>query len=111
MVKLIPLKENDLQAYFEEAIPRTAEGMIEAGNWDPDHGIEISRAKFRELLPKGVATEGQNIFHIFDQEFGKNVGVLWFGILDDSTKAHVYDINIDEEHRRKGFASDAFHQY
>lgn len=111
MVQLIPFKEDELQPYYEDAIPRTAEGMIRAGNWDPDRGIEISRTKFHDLLPKGTATEGQYLFHIFDEDSGKNVGVLWFGLLDDSTKVHVYDIYIGNEHRNKGFASDAFHLF
>ena len=65
-----------------------------------------------QLLPQGVATEGQFLYEIVDTSSSAKVGIVWHATreLRGSRHAWLYDIRIDPMHRRQGFARAALHE-
>jgi ribosomal protein S18 acetylase RimI-like enzyme len=58
------------------------------------------------LFPGGVPAEGQHIGHVVVD--GQDVGVLWLGLTSDEPERwYVYDVEIDEDKRGRGFGRKA----
>ncbi|MFA6237462.1 MAG: GNAT family N-acetyltransferase [Bacteriovorax sp.] len=62
---------------------------------------------FKRLLPEGLLSKDQYLFSI--KEDGRMAGILWFGVrgAEDNRKAFIYDINLYESERGKGFGKKA----
>jgi len=105
MVKLNPLSEADFQKHLAFVIDDYAQDHVAAGNWPAEGARERSKQEFDKLLPQGLATPGQYLFSVYDEELDKNVGLLWFA-LDERRQppsAFIYDFLIDEAYRRRGY--------
>ncbi len=64
-----------------------------------DHSLE-------RMFPGGVPAEGQHIGHVVVD--GQDVGVLWLGLTgDEPDRWYVYDVEIDEDKRGRGFGRQA----
>jgi len=109
MIHLIPMQENELQAYLDKAIPNYAAQNIKAGYWSEKDGLEKSRETFERLLPDGVSTKDQYIYTVQDPETDQAVGIIWLNARTDTPNpiGFIYDIVIDEAVRRKGFGKQA----
>lgn len=110
MLKLVPMTQTEFLAYAEEAIPAYAADKVASGQWAQEESMDLSRKALEELLPQGLGTPDNQLFTIQDAEAG-TVGMLWFNIQLRAGRriAYVYDVNLRPEHRRKGFATGAFH--
>ncbi len=107
MIRLVPLTEADFLEYLEPAIAGYAQEHVKGGRWQPEEALEKSRQEFMQLLPQGPATPGQYLFRI--EAEGQKIGVLWFAV-DRSwpqPRAWIYDIEIAEEFRGKGYGQQA----
>ena len=109
MVQLAPMQEEEYQAYLDYAIAGYAEDKVRAGNWRAEGALERSREEFMRLLPQGLATPDHYLFTIIDIVANTRVGVLWFAVVDwgSGLQAFVYDFEIDEPYRRRGYATRA----
>ena len=68
--------------------------------------LAASRAELRELLPAGLATAGQLLWSIFDDD--ALVGYMHLGVdKSDPFSMFVWDLEIAPEHRRRGCARAA----
>ncbi|MFJ4342055.1 GNAT family N-acetyltransferase [Streptomyces sp. NPDC088915] len=94
-------------AEYEEWAVRAREGF--ARDWT-ERGVpeDQARAKaensHRTLLPGGLATPGA-AFHVLVRD-GRSAGVLWTGRTElepGRSAAYVYDIEVDEEQRGRGY--------
>lgn len=76
---------------------------VEAGNWPATGALERADREFRELLPDGLATTGQQLWTIED-DAGHEVGKLWVGQRhgqpDDAL--FIWDIAVEPEARGRG---------
>jgi len=108
-LRLVPMSEDDFRAYQENEIREYAEEKIRSGAWSQDSAYELSVQSHRRLLPEGLATPGQYIFSIRDEELGQNVGAIWFARLEEggSRLAFIYDLIIFERFRRRGYGTQA----
>jgi ribosomal protein S18 acetylase RimI-like enzyme len=69
--------------------------------------LERSRKEFEGSLPQGVATPGNFLFTLLNENAEK-VGFLWYAIPPKQpTLAFIYDFEIYESFRRRGYASQA----
>lgn len=68
---------------------------------DGTPGADDARAS--ELLPAGVATPAHHLLVAYEDD--RPVGTLWLWIHDDpgGRRAFVYDVEVDEAMRRRGY--------
>lgn len=109
MITLISMEAVDFQHYLEVSIREYGEEHVRAGNWQPSEALERSLKEFEQLLPNGLSTENNYIYTIFEDETREKVGVVWFAVFKNRAvpRAFVYDFRIEEQHRRKGYATQA----
>ena len=109
MITLIPIEQNDFDAFLEREIFDYAQDKIKSSNWLPEQAMDKSRAEFQSLLPDGLSTKDQYVFTIFDNETGNKLGVMWFQSNLDAPhrRAFINDFVIKEEFRGKGFGKKA----
>ena len=69
----------------------------------------MSRKAFESLLPEGNATSSHRLCAVVDDETGARVGYLWFGERESEESRYVvvYEFMIREEHRRRGYGTEA----
>jgi RimJ/RimL family protein N-acetyltransferase len=103
------MSQSDFEVYLESAIGHYAQEHVRAGNWSPDQARKLSEDSYHSLLPDGVATPNQYLFTIEDQELGEKVGLLWFAVDErgGTPRAFLYDIQIDQAYRRRGYGTQA----
>jgi RimJ/RimL family protein N-acetyltransferase len=101
-------------AWVEQMSADYAAEHVAAGNWPAEGSLERARAQLVELLPDGLATEGQQLWSIRDAD-GSHVGILWVGPRPRAERAlFIWDIEIEPAARGHGFgeaALDALHAW
>ncbi len=110
MVQLIPMTENEFKDYLRSSVEEYAQEHVRVGNWDPTEALQKSEREFQQLLPQGVQSKDQHLFSIVDDATGAKVGILWFAVQYKASRpyAFVYDFQIYEEFRRKGYGRQSF---
>jgi len=81
-----------------------AAGIAGSGSMSADAARAKARTETTQLLPDGLATEGQLLFRVVAGEQG--VGWLWLATphsVRDPGMAWVYDISVDETCRGRGY--------
>ncbi|MDN5851583.1 MAG: GNAT family N-acetyltransferase [Actinomycetia bacterium] len=102
-IELRPMSDADFGAYLDHAIEEYANDNVRAGTMLADEAHDQAKRQFDELLPDGAATAGHHLF--VAENDGGRVGILWLQIRAGAgaTKAFVYDIEVDESGRGRGF--------
>jgi RimJ/RimL family protein N-acetyltransferase len=110
MVKFVDISDGDFQAWKERAIGEYFADRVKAGNDSPD-SPNNSREEFESLLPYGRLTSNNYICHIVDEKDGdRKVGIIWYAVGSrafPSNTLYLYDIEIDEAIRGKGYGTAA----
>ena len=108
-VSLIAMNEEAFSDYLKMAIPAYAQDNVEAGRWDESEALERSEKAHESLLPDGVETGDNYLFRIIENESSNNIGHIWVKVEDNihTKSAFIYDIEICETSRRKGYAKSA----
>lgn len=105
-VALRPMTAEEYAAYEEQSVRSFAEQMVELGGHDAESALAESERQQRELLPDGLLTQGQHL--LVAEDDGERVGILWVGPRRDRDDLWwVWDVEIDEEHRGKGYGRAA----
>lgn len=109
MVWLQRMSEADYQAYLDKAVRTYAQEHVVAGNWLAEEALEKAKKQYDDLLPQGTATENQFLFNIMAEAEIEPVGMLWFAAekREGGLKAFLYDIEIYESFRRRGYGEGA----
>jgi ribosomal protein S18 acetylase RimI-like enzyme len=109
MLKLIPLTENEYDAFYDYNIQDYTQAVIRAGNAHPDLAEQMAHQQTRLVLTDRLASPDQFFFSIFDDALNAPVGYLWWGIreLTGIRVANLYFIAIFEPYRRRGYATQA----
>jgi len=112
MVMLVPMTHAEFRAFALEAVPAFAAENVASGHWSDTESLELARNSFDALLPLGLETSDHYLFTIFDDS-ALPLGFLWAAIRKRAEKrvAYVYDIYIDPEHRRRGYATAALLEF
>ncbi len=108
MIELQPMTKEEFEAYVVRSIAEYSAEGVRSGQWHPDEAHAKARQTFNQLLPDGLQSTDHYLFTLRDGE--TPVGILWFGVRSRGRlepSAFVYDIYINEEHRRRGFATQA----
>ena len=99
MVRLVPMTENEFEAYLDQTVPKYAAENVRAGYWSEEGALERSRKIYLNLLPRGVETENNYLFHIQTEESGEKVGVVWIKHEVPRPHGFIFDIRLDETQR------------
>jgi GNAT superfamily N-acetyltransferase len=104
------MNQTEFEDYLEVSVPYYAEEHVRAGGWNAEKAKQRAKENFHKLLPDGLDTKNHHLLAIEDESIGRKVGILWFAVEERETGplAFVYDIRIDEVHRRRGYGRQAF---
>ena len=107
MSKLVPMTQVEFDAFLEHLIPGYASDNVRAGYWSEDEALEKSRQQTGSLLPQGLQTKNHYLFTLYDGDTA--VGVIWLRAeLDRPVKSgYIFDVEIKEEFRGKGYGKQA----
>ncbi|WP_223627157.1 GNAT family N-acetyltransferase [Microbacterium sp. EST19A] len=120
---LEPLPDRAVEAHVEvspmtpERYPRFAaqseagfaQDLAASGRYTPEEAAAESHRQMLLELPDGLATEGQELFTASVD--GVEVGILWLGmrVRDGRPHAFILDVEVDAQHRRKGYGRVLMH--
>jgi ribosomal protein S18 acetylase RimI-like enzyme len=107
MIHLMPMTEDEYDAFYEFVILDYAEGLVRAGNAHPDVAVELSHQQCQPVLSDRLASPGQFFYMIYDDALDARVGYLWWGIREQAgtRTAVLYFVGIFEPYRRRGYAT------
>ncbi len=110
MIQLVPMTNAEYDSFMEVSMREQAEGQVRAGTWQAEEADEMIRNLCDQFLPHGMATPNHFFFMIQDEDSGKKVGEFWYTIMEQDGKRQLFvmDIRIYDEHRRRGYATQAF---
>ncbi|MFB9314831.1 GNAT family N-acetyltransferase [Nocardioides plantarum] len=100
VVALVPMDQAAYDVWEADEVEAYAEARAKSGE-SPERALEISRQQHAELLPDGLDTEHHQFF--VGRVAGEQVGTLWIGT--ERPMAFVYDVHVDEGHRRRGYGA------
>ncbi len=104
-VTLVPMTEDEYEAYMQWAIPDYAQDNVHSGSWTESEALQKAEEQFRELLPQGLYTPDNYLLSIRDPGLDRKVGMLWFRLFGErpGKPAFLYQFLIDEAFRRQGY--------
>ena len=105
MVRLAPMEAADFDPFLESLLRSYAASHIRTGRWTEQEGPQAARDEVHRILPAGRETPNQYFFSIYGGEPEQKVGAVWLAI--EPQRAMVYDLIIEEAHRRHGYAEAA----
>jgi ribosomal protein S18 acetylase RimI-like enzyme len=106
-LELRPLRDDEYDAFYTKISAEYAYEISELG----DTPMEVARRRadesMREILPDGLATPRQWI-SVLELD-GVRVGLLWLAerTIDDRQVIFIYDVEIDEAFRGRGYGRAA----
>ena len=107
-ISLEPMTQAQFDAWLPRAIAEYAHEHVVSGRWSEAESLQKSREEYERLLPQGPATPDHRLWMITRTDDGQPVGILWVNFLT-TPRPHVfvYDIEIDADFRRRGYAEAA----
>jgi ribosomal protein S18 acetylase RimI-like enzyme len=105
-LRLLPMTEVEYATWCIESTDTYKNEIIKSGFTEAE-AQKKAREDFERLLPDGLKSKDQFLFTInADSSW---VGILWFGVRGaaDNRKAFIYDIQLNESERGKGFGKQA----
>jgi ribosomal protein S18 acetylase RimI-like enzyme len=113
MTKLVRMREESFERFFELAVHGYAEDNAASGRWSWQDAVLLARTETTRLLPQGLATKDNDLFEIQLPRSGEIVGYLWAAALNRGVKkvAYIYQLYVLPEFRRQGHARRALQQY
>ena len=112
MLKLVAMTAPEFEAFLEHGIQEYARDRVQAGFWTETESLARSRKEHRALLPDGIKSRYHHFYTIQDSNGGDSVGVLWLKTDLDSSRGagFIFDLEIHEPYRRKGYARQAMQE-
>lgn len=96
---------SEFDAFRVKLITEYAAVNVEAGRWSAEEAEAKSTAQTQELLPQGVESRRVLVMAAEDSD-GAKIGHVWVGLDRQGTAgggAWIYDIEVAENHRGKGY--------
>ena len=106
-ISLVEFDDAPYREYRDHLVRDYAADKVRAGAWSESEA-QIRAAKDVDgLLPEGPATQGHFLYSVREDAADAEVGTVWFALRDSGVGRYVwiYDIIINENFRRRGYAS------
>lgn len=98
-----PMTAAEFDAFRERTITRYAAEHVRAGHWTAELAEDLAARETDELLPDGADTPGMLLL-VAEAQNAEVVGVVWVALERDKKEgAWIFDIEVDPEHRGRGF--------
>ena len=108
-VRLRPMREDEYDAFHADGVEGYARDIEESGGFEREYARAKSVADFERTLPQGLASPGQFVLVVEDDD-GRVVGTLWWAVRKSqigTSYAFVYNVVIDEAERGRGLGRAA----
>jgi len=93
------------QAEYDAWFPRSRElftqSKMKGEGLTQEQAEKVSESSFSRLLPEGYNSKDQHLFIARDSG-GTELGFIWFAV-QNGVKAYIYDVEIYEQFRGKGY--------
>lgn len=108
-IRLTPMNERDYEEFLLRTIDEYAREKVRAGAWLEEESVALAISEFDRFLPQGLQTPDAFLYVIEEQEQGYQLGHLWIGLIEGvfGKVAFLYEINIFEAHRNRGYGTEA----
>ncbi|HEX6473847.1 MAG TPA: GNAT family N-acetyltransferase [Candidatus Limnocylindria bacterium] len=105
--RLRPMRPDEFAAFMAHSIEGYARDIETNGGQTAEFARQKSEADHAAVLPHGLETTGHWI-HVVEAG-GEQVGLLWLAERDSGGRRvlFIYDVEIDEAHRGKGYGRAA----
>ena len=106
-VRLVELGDAPYHEYRKDLVRDYAVDKVRAGAWSQAEAESRAARDVDGLLPEGPATQGHFLYSVRDDSAGTEVGTVWFALRNSGVgrSVWIYDIIINEDFRRRGYAS------
>src|SRR5215210_8591381 len=106
-IRLVELDEAVYREYREELVRDFADDKVRAGAWSEAEAESKAADDVDGLLPEGTATPNHFLYSVRDDSLPAEVGSVWFALMVSGVGCSVwiYDIIINEDFRRRGYAT------
>ncbi len=106
-VRLRPMRPDELPAFLEHSIVSYAQGIETQGGQTAEFARKKSEEDHAAILPQGLETPDHSLWIV--EAGGERVGLLWLAERDSGGRRviFIYDVEIDEAHRGKGYGRAA----
>lgn len=101
------MNEQEFDRFLAFLIPDYAKDLSSNFLIPLETAMEESAQLMGDLLPAKQHSKNQFVLNIYSTEENKNIGVIWYNIQAESSKAYIYYISVYEEFRNKGYAGQA----
>lgn len=110
MLELRAMTPASYGVYLTRAVPEYAAGKTQSGDWAACEALAKSEAEYQKLLPQGPNTPNNFLYDLYDPLLGADIGALWYALSGSPEHRYAYgcELYIGAEHRRKGYATQAF---
>ena len=108
-VRFRPLREDEYDAFYAEAVEEYARDLEENGGFTREHARIKSVRDHESVLTQGLATPDL-FLHVVEDDEGRRVGIVWWAIQTSQVgmrRAYLYAIEIDEAERGRGLGRAA----
>lgn len=102
MIRLVPFDSATFERFLERSVPAYADDNVRAGRWTAGEALSEAQKQIEGLLPQGASTPNHFFYTILAGSPAGPVGSIWLAI--EPRGAFVYDLQIEEAHRRHGYA-------
>lgn len=93
------------ESWRKSSITGYAEEIAKAGHSSAEEAKIKAQESFAQLLPDGQQTKDHYIYSIYSKDLNTNIGLIWFHMKPGANRiAFIYDFEIKEEFRGKGFS-------
>ena len=106
-IRLVELDEAAYREYREHLVRDYAADKVRAGAWSEAEAGSRAANDVDGLLPEGTTTRNHFLYSIRDESATADVGTVWFALMDSGVGrlVWIYDIIINENFRRRGYAT------
>ena len=106
-IVLRPIEPSDLPHVLSKTRPAYAADRANADHISLEEAAEFAEKQLTQILPRGAETPGHHFAWIVAVEPSERVGFVWYFADGQRGEAFIYDLWIDEDRRRRGYASAA----
>ena len=105
VLRLEPMDQAAYAAWRGYIEHEYGQDKVRAGNWQPEDADRLAHEAFEEFLPQGLATPDHEL-QVMVNDADERVGMVWTTIQErePGRVVFIYDIEVDEAHRRRGYA-------